>query len=350
MGLNLRFADLTTLKVGGEIATFHEAATTPEVIELVKGSWREHDEMIALGGGSNLLASDDEYPGTVIKISTRGITQTGAGSSDGKVLLTVQAGELWDDVARFACESGLSGIEALSGIPGSAGAAPVQNIGAYGQELCETLESIEFLDERDGEIKTLPAGELDLGYRTSSLKQGRRGIVLSICLALERTELSAPIAYSQLAAKLGVELGSRVELAEARQAVLELRASKGMLLQAGDPDSVSAGSFFTNPIVSENFARNLPKDCPHWILDPEAPESAVKLSAAWLIEHSGIQRGFSLPGSSAAVSSKHTLALTNRGNATAEEIMQLARYIHLRVLSQFGVALQPEPVLLGLSL
>ena len=174
--------------------------------------------------------------------------------------------------------------------------------------------------------------------------------MLSLDLRLEANTLSAPVAYDQLAAALGVALGERAPLAHARAAVLRLRASKGMVLDPADPDSVSAGSFFTNPIVGENFARRLPEGAPQWILDPDAPESPVKLSAAWLIERAGIRRGFSLPGSRAAISSKHTLALVNRGGASADDVIELARYVHLRVLNEFGVRLQPEPRLVGLSL
>jgi UDP-N-acetylmuramate dehydrogenase len=301
------------------------------------------------------------------------------------VLLRVQAGEPWDDVVRYTVERGWAGIEALSGIPGSSGAAPVQNIGAYGQELSSSLVAIEFLDYLSGELRRLPASELGLGYRTSALKQGRLGVVVSIELELDAgedgdadaaTALSRPIAYAQLASALGVGLGDRVPLAEVRATVLELRAAKGMLLSASDPDSVSAGSFFTNPIVSESFARTLPVDSPRWPIDDDprlpvvtplesfsprdlepqsaggeaTPSDQVKLSAAWLIENAGVKRGFSLPGSHASVSRKHSLAIVNRGGATADQVAELARYIQSRVLNEFGVILLPEPVLVGVYL
>jgi UDP-N-acetylmuramate dehydrogenase len=272
-------------------------------------------------------------------------------------------------VVEHAVQNGWAGIEALSGIPGSSGAAPIQNIGAYGQELASSLVSVEFLDYLTGEIERIPASELALGYRTSLLKQGREGLVVSIELELlEGTPgLSSPVGYEQLARALGVRIGDRVPLDEVRRTVLGLRAAKGMVLDPTDPDSVSVGSFFTNPIVSENFARSLPASAPRWPTSPEEPDVAVplgedaaepatsgeyrvKLSAAWLIENSGIARGFALPGSHAAVSSRHTLALVNRGGATADEVLQLARFVQTRVLAEFGVRLQPEPVLVGVAL
>lgn len=346
----MRLADLTTLRVGGEARELLSPVTTEELVTAAREVWASGEPWLALGGGSNLVVADDGFDGTVIRVLTRGIERL-----EEPTILRVAAGEPWDVVVAHAVENGLSGIEALSGIPGSAGAAPIQNIGAYGQELSDVLDAIEFLDAETGERQRLAASELELGYRTSAFKDsparaGRRGIVLSLDLRLEANTLSAPVAYDQLAAALGVALGERAPLAHARAAVLRLRASKGMVLDPADPDSVSAGSFFTNPIVGENFARRLPEGAPQWILDPDAPESPVKLSAAWLIERAGIRRGFSLPGSRAAISSKHTLALVNRGGASADDVIELARYVHLRVLNEFGVRLQPEPRLVGLSL
>ena len=281
----------------------------------------------------------------------------------------MQAGESWDAVVQAAVEAGLGGIEALSGIPGSAGAAPIQNIGAYGQELSDTLVSIDFLALDGSEPETIAAVDLDLAYRTSAMKQGREGVVLAIELALHPGD--SVVHYDQLATALGVAVGDRVPLADVRAAVLALRASKGMVLDPNDPDSVSCGSFFTNPIVSENFARGLPAAAPRWPMaaapadvvvplgdavelsaapPPEAEDDAVKLSAAWLIERAGIGKGFALPGSAASISSKHTLAIINRGGATAEEVAQLARFVQSRVLAEFGVLLQPEPNLIGIQL
>ena len=359
--------DLTTLRVGGPADRVLEPTTRDDLVAAALQLWSGVDDWLVLGGGSNVVVSDDGIDGEVLHVVTRGISAQR--HDDGAVHLLVEAGEPWDGVVAYAVENGLAGIEALSGIPGSAGAAPIQNIGAYGQELSGSLIAIDFLDFGTGEVQHLAASELGLGYRTSALKHGRLGVVLGIELALVASadRLSQPIAYDQLAKALGVEPGARVPLAQVRTAVIALRASKGMVLDAADPDSVSAGSFFTNPVVSENFARGLPSDAPRWPTEPERPpqvlplgseipaapasgEYLVKLSAAWLIERSGIGRGFALPGSGAAISSKHTLSIINRGHATADDIVQLANFVQTRVMSEFGVLLQPEPVLVGVSL
>jgi UDP-N-acetylmuramate dehydrogenase len=349
--------------------------------------WGLDENWLLLVGGSNTVVADEGFDGIVIHVVTRGI-EVLADSSEAdaagdtpadRVRLRVQAGEPWDDLVAHAVEHGWAGIEALSGIPGSCGAAPVQNIGAYGQELSDSLVAIDFLSYETGEVERIERRDLGLGYRTSALKQGLRGVVLAIELELHDTAAEAsvlgstlgqPLKYGQLAGALGVQLGDRVPLQIVRATVLGLRASKGMVLDPSDADTFSAGSFFTNPIVTETFARSLPPDAPRWPLDPEPadrvipieeymgvgpipgdePVRLVKLSAAWLIENSGVSRGFRLPGSKAAVSSKHTLALTNTGGATAEEVAQLARYVLGRVQSEFGVNLQAEPVLVGLSL
>jgi UDP-N-acetylmuramate dehydrogenase len=377
----MKLADLTTLHVGGDATDVREPATSDELIAAVQETWASGDELLLLGGGSNVVISDDGFDGIVIRVLTRGIerispetaaVRPSAYLGDRAVRLKVQAGEPWDALVEYTVRNGWAGIEALSGIPGSSGAAPIQNIGAYGQELGSSLVAIEFLDYLSGEVERIPATQLGLGYRTSLLKQGRQGLVLSIELELldgtaDGPALSAPIAYEQLATTLGVRIGDRVPLADLRATVLGLRASKGMLLDPNDRDSFSAGSFFTNPIVSENFARRLPAAAPRWPTSPEerpvavplgeapvapalAGEYQVKLSAAWLIEKAGISRGFALPGSRAAVSSRHTLALVNTGGATADEVVQLARFVQTRVFAEFGVRLQPEPVLVGLSL
>lgn len=362
------FSELTTTRVGGEPLLLLEPHSAPALVETMLEVWASGEPWLVIGGGSNLLVSDDGFDGTVVRTASLGIAEVG--SDEHGVTLRVQAGEPWDAVVAYAVERGLSGIEGLSGIPGSAGAAPIQNIGAYGQEVGDTLLAIDFLDYLSGELETLSAAELELGYRSSALKRGREGVVISIDLRLSRGGLSAPLAYAQLAASLGAEVGERLPLARVRETVLTLRASKGMLLSDADPDSVSTGSFFTNPIVTSRFAAALPSSAPRWSLEPEHParvlsldevhslepvatpraDAGVKLSAAWLIENSGVRRGFSLPGSRAAISSKHTLALVNTGGATAEQIAELARYVQSRVLNEFGVILQPEPVLVGVSL
>lgn len=364
-------SELTTLRVGGPALELTTVTDAEQLVAATVDTWASGEPWLILGGGSNLVVADEGFDGTVIRVLTQGIERL----PNSRPRLRVQAGEPWDDLVAHTIEQGLAGLEALSGIPGSCGAAPIQNIGAYGQELADSLVAIEFLDYLTGVASRIPAAELDLGYRTSALKQGRQGVVIAIELELTEGELSEPIGYAQLASALGVQLGDRVPTTELRAAVLALRASKGMVLSDGDPDSVSAGSFFTNPIVSASFATALPADAPRWPLSPDpedvvvplesfvgetvqlragsgghVSEVQVKLSAAWLIERAGIRRGFSLPGSQAAISSKHTLALVNTGGATADQIGELARYVQSRVVNEFGVILQPEPVLVGVQL
>ncbi|TFD60329.1 UDP-N-acetylmuramate dehydrogenase [Cryobacterium sp. Hh38] len=378
---------LTTFRVGGPPAARVAPVTEQDLINETLVVWGMDENWLLLGGGSNTVVADDGFDGIVIHVVTRGIQvlddsseadATGAGPAD-RVRLRVQAGEPWDELVAYAVQHGWAGIEALSGIPGSCGAAPVQNIGAYGQEISDSLVAIDFLSYETGEVERLERAELGLGYRTSVLKQGLRGVVLAIELELHDTAAEAsvlgstlgqPLKYAQLAGALGVQLGDRVPLQTVRDTVLALRAGKGMVLDPSDPDTYSAGSFFTNPIVTEAIARSLPASAPQWPMTTELPDRVipieeymgvgpipgaepvrlVKLSAAWLIEQSGVSRGFRLPGSKAAVSSKHTLALTNTGGATAEEVAQLARYVLGRVQAEFGVNLQPEPVLVGLTL
>ncbi|MBX0300710.1 UDP-N-acetylmuramate dehydrogenase [Cryobacterium sp. 1639] len=399
-------SSLTTLRVGGVPARLVAPADEAALVQAALEVWSSDEPWLLLGGGSNTVAADAGFDGTVIHVVTRGIEVLDAGpdADSGPVVDTVpdadtvpvvdtdavqagrpvrirvQAGEPWDDLVARTVANGWAGIEALSGIPGTSGAAPVQNIGAYGQELASSLVAIDFLDYETGEVEHLAAAELGLGYRTSVLKQGRRGVVLAIELELRDmtstaevlgSALGQPVSYPQLAQALGVQLGDRVPLDELRRSVLGLRAGKGMVLDPADTDTFSAGSFFTNPIVTESFARTLPETAPRWKqADVDLPDRVipldeyagvgpipgaevlrtVKLSAAWLIENAGIHRGFRLPGSAAAISSKHTLAITNTGGATADEIGQLARYVQQRVQSDFGVILQPEPVFVGFAL
>ncbi|AXH35110.1 UDP-N-acetylmuramate dehydrogenase [Humibacter sp. BT305] len=371
-------APLTTMRVGGPAARLLEPETEQELLDAAREVWDTGLDWFVLGGGSNVVVGDDGFDGTVIRVATTGIAPVM--SKVGSVRLRVQAGHSWDDLVRHTVEQGLAGMEALSGIPGSVGASPIQNIGAYGQEVESSIVSLDFLDAATGAVRRMQRDELELSYRSSVFKRGLEGMVLSVTFEVADAGdgLSGPVQYAQLASALGVQVGDRAPLSEVRAAVLALRASKGMVLDASDPDSVSAGSFFTNPIVTERFARTLPGDAPRWQVEPEEPavvvplgelvdgmeipsvddrsaapppaEYHVKLSAAWLIEHAGIRRGFSLPGSRAAVSSKHTLALVNRGGASGDEIGQLARYVQGRVLAEFGVLLQPEPLFVGHSL
>ncbi|ROQ07025.1 MULTISPECIES: UDP-N-acetylmuramate dehydrogenase [unclassified Curtobacterium] len=332
-------ADLTTLGVGGAAARLLTATTTDELVAHTQTAWDDH-EWLVLGGGSNVLVADSGFDGTVVLVRTSGVD---ADTDADGVTVRVAAGEPWDAFVATTVANGWTGLEALSGIPGTIGAAPVQNIGAYGVELSDVLTRVEFLDAATGERTWVPAAELALGYRTSTLKHGRRGVVLTVEFRLGTAgEHGVPVRYAQLAGSLGVDLGAFVEPTTVRDEVLRLRASKGMVLDADDRDTWSAGSFFTNPIVSAAFAETLPADAPRW---PAGDD--VKLSAAWLIEHAGVHRGYAVPGSRAAISSKHTLALTNRGGATAAQVAELARYVQVTVLNRFGVSLVPEPVVVG---
>ena len=386
------------MRVGGPAERILTASTREELIERACELWETGEDWLLLGGGSNTVVSDSGYPGTVLLVRTSGIevidaddmpaAESEAGPEEhetGSVRIRVQAGHNWDDLVSECVTRGWAGIEALSGIPGLVGAAPVQNIGAYGQELSDVLHSIEFLDAETYETRRMAASELELGYRDSVLKRGLEGVVLSVDLVLadaavvtSRTRetpqpVSEPIHFPQLAKALGVELGMRVRLGDVRESVLSLRASKGMVLDEQDYDTWSAGSFFINPIVSERFARTLPEDAPKFLLEdaetgpaitpieevhagyglrlPQpASERRVKLSAAWLIEQAGVPRGYRLPGSGASTSKKHSLAITNRGAASAEDVAELARFIVQRVQQEFGVVLAPEPNLYGLEL
>lgn len=368
-------AQLTTMRVGGPAERVITADSRESLVLHALDLWRLDDPWLLLGGGSNTIVSDEGFPGTVLLARNTGIELVSEARSDGRVRLRVQAGHHWDHLVAFTVERGWAGLEALSGIPGLAGAAPMQNIGAYGAELADVLHSIEFLDADTHEVVRLGAAELELSYRSSVLKQGREGVVLSIDVVLDADAggLSSPVRYGQLAERLGAQLGDRVPLRELRDTVLALRRSKAMVLDEADHDSWSAGSFFTNPIVTESFARTLPTDAPRYVVDEgetpptvialedlqrgaalpqprKASPRTVKLSAAWLIEHSGITRGFRLPGSGATISSKHTLAITNRGGASAADVAELARFVVQRVQQEFGVILVPEPRVYGLEI
>ncbi|MCR2812600.1 UDP-N-acetylmuramate dehydrogenase [Microbacterium sp. zg.Y1090] len=372
----LPLSRLTTLRAGGTPRRLVEARTRDELIETVRAAWADDEPWLVIGGGSNLLVSDDPFDGTVVLVRTSGI-QALPSPRAGRVRLRVEAGHDWDDLVAYTVAEGLAGIEAMSGIPGTTGAAPIQNVGAYGQEIVQTLVEVELLDEATGEVETVPAADLGLGFRTSVLKDhygtgaARRGVIISV--TLELTEVGHgefPVRGAQLRQALRLEPDATVSLAWVRETVLATRRMKGMVLDDADPDTHSAGSFFQNAVVSASFARTLPPECPRWPVAPDldtvtviplsafdgsvpapvAQEPEVKVSAAWLIEHAGLRKGFRLPRSRAGLSTKHALALTNRGSATAEEIAELARFIQQRVQSDFGLILQPEPVLVGVEL
>ncbi|WP_010205542.1 UDP-N-acetylmuramate dehydrogenase [Salinibacterium sp. PAMC 21357] len=362
---NAMLANLTTIKVGGPAHTLLRPATEKELLATMRDVWQRGDEWLLIGGGSNMVISDEGFDGTVIHIATRGIQLVA--QTETSLTLRVQAGESWDALVARLVSRGWAGLEALSGIPGSVGAAPIQNIGAYGQEVASALDGIDFLDYDNSEFVHLTTAELELGYRNSVIKEGRTGVVLAAYFTLTASPEST-VQYQQLATALGVSIGDRVPVQQVRDTVLALRASKAMVLDPNEPDSTSCGSFFTNPIVPEHIARALPADAPRWVIDDEpvvdvavplgeepAPPPVpkprlVKLSAAWLIENSGVKKGFRLPGSRAAVSTKHSLAIVNRTGADAAEVAELARYIGARVLSRYGIHLQPEPVAVGVEL
>lgn len=363
-------AALTTLRVGGPADELVAAESERELVEAVQRADAAETPLLVLGGGSNLLATDTPFEGLVVRDARRGVrVETGA-----EVTVSVPAGQPWDEVVHTAVAEGWTGLEALSGIPGSTGATPVQNVGAYGQEVADTLSTVRVYDRLEGRLRTLRAQELGLGYRTSILKRSRteetdaqgrswgvtgRYVVLEVAFGLRREPLSAPVRYAELARTLDVELGARVPQETVRAAVLALRRGKGMVLDEADHDTWSAGSFFTNPILTEaQAAELLPPDAPRFPVEDHTgagPGGAlvrpglVKTSAAWLISRAGFERGFGDPRR-AALSNKHVLALTNRGEAGAQDLLALAATVRDGVHDRFGVTLVPEPVLLGLEL
>jgi UDP-N-acetylmuramate dehydrogenase len=346
---SVRLADLTTLRVGGPARRIVRARTTDALIDAVSGCDAAEEPVLVLGGGSNLLVGDDGFDGTVVLVATRGVELESADSCGG-ASLRVAAGEPWDDLVARAVASGWAGVEALSGIPGSTGATPVQNVGAYGQEVAETITSVRTWDRLEGRIRTFANVDCEFDYRHSRFKEerfahGPRFVVLAVSFQLLVADLSAPVRYAELARTLGVEAGDRAPLAAVRDAVLGLRRSTGMVLDPQDPDTWSAGSFFTNPLLGPADAARLPDGAPRW---PTA-DGRVKTSAAWLIERAGFGRGHGLPGA-ASLSTKHTLALTNRGTATAADLVSLAREVRDGVCTAFGIELVPEPVLVGCAL
>jgi len=361
------------MRVGGPIADYRVCGSTRSVITTAKKAWKDHDRWMALGSGSNLVVSDDGVDYPVLHIKSRGVTVKKATGE--KVLIHAEAGEDWDRFVAHTIDQGVRGLETMSGIPGTVGASVIQNVGAYGSEVKDTLVSIDFLDYPSGQRRTIPAVELELGMRTSALKTGTlQGIVLGVTFALEPVladRMSIELASTQLAADLGIELGQRAPIDEVRRSVLRVRSAKGMVLNESDPDSVSSGSFFVNPVIPERVALTLPPEAPRWLMQPEPQATVValdgssprgvvnalsledvpvKVSAAWLIEHAGLHKGFSLPGSKAALSSKHALAIVNTGGASAADVAELARYVVTTVGNAWGIYLVPEPTVIGLDI
>lgn len=370
----LDLAELTTLRVGGPVGRYVEAAGEAELIDVVRRADAEGIPLLVIGGGSNILAADAGFDGVVVR-DARTEVELVSDSACGGVQITATAGATWDDLVRRAVASHWGGFAPLSGIPGTVGAAPVQNIGAYGTEVAELLASVRAWDRAAGRTVHIPLSELRLTYRDSALKRsltdpdvgaGRtwgptgRWVVLSATFHVRQASLSAPIAYRQLAGALDVDMGARVDAREVREAVLALRRSKGMVLDAADHDTWSAGSFFTNPILTAAEAEALPEGAPRFpvtdrtrvvagLQDAPVVDGLVKTSAAWLIDHAGFPKGFAAPGAHgrASLSTRHVLALTNRGGATAADVVALRDTVIAGVRERFGITLVPEPVAVG---
>ncbi|MFJ1511596.1 UDP-N-acetylmuramate dehydrogenase [Sphaerisporangium cinnabarinum] len=384
-------AELTTLRVGGPADRYLEAHSEAELLEIVRAADEAGEPLLVVGGGSNLLVGDEGFGGVVVRDLRRGIT-VDAEDSCGGASFHAPAGQDWDELVARAVAEEWVGVEALSGIPGTVGAAPVQNIGAYGQDVAGVISTVRVWDRARSRVRTLALGELAFGYRTSLLKRSMhvdagagsdddgpwypspRYVVLDVGFQARLGSLSAPVAYPELARTLDVQVGDRAPSADVRAAVLALRARKGMLLDGVGPDvdpaagpdhdRWSAGSFFTNPVVPAEQADLLPAEAPRYPVRTATPTrttgpslgeidpTLVKTSAAWLIEHAGFTKGFGVhgPSSLARLSTKHTLALTNRGGASAEDVVELARAVRDGVVEAFGVELVPEPVLVGVAL
>ena len=353
----VELAPLTTMRVGGPAARLVVAETSDEIVDVVREVDDADEPLLVLSGGSNMVIADDGFPGTVVRIANTGIDVESADDCGG-VYVRVAAGEEWDDFVARCCDEGWSGVEALSGIPGLAGATPVQNVGAYGQEVAQTIASVRAWDRQEQRVHTFANADCEFAYRHSLFKGspyrgGGRYVVLDVLFALRPTELSQPVGYEALAKGLDVEIGARVPLADAREAVLEQRRRRGMVLDPEDHDTWSCGSFFTNPIISshaydelarlaaDRFGADAPPP-PHWPTDG----TGVKTSAAWLIQHAGFDKGHHLPGP-AALSTKHPLAITNRGDAKAADVADLAREVRDGVRDVFGVTLVNEPIFVG---
>ncbi|MFD5793199.1 UDP-N-acetylmuramate dehydrogenase [Streptomyces diastatochromogenes] len=342
-------APLTTFRLGGPATRLITATTDAEVIAAVREADDTATPLLVIGGGSNLVIGDKGFDGTALRIATTGVELRGT-------TLELAAGEIWTDAVARTVEAGLAGIECLAGIPGSAGATPIQNVGAYGQEVSSTITEVIAYDRRAGQTVTLTNEECAFSYRHSRFKADpERYVVLRVRFELEDADgLSAPVKYAEAARALGVEPGERVPLAAARETVLKLRAGKGMVLDPEDHDTWSAGSFFTNPILTEEqfaaFHTRVRERLGEGVEPPAYPsgEGRTKTSAAWLIDKAGFTKGYG--SGPARISTKHTLALTNRGGATTEDLLALAREVVAGVGEAFGITLVNEPVTVGVSL
>ena len=336
-------SNFTTLKVGGPAQKIVHAHTEDELVEFVKAADKAGEQVLILGGGSNLLISDAGFAGTVIRVESKGNALDYDACSGG--MIEVSAGEDWDKFVALTIEKGFADLESLSGIPGTIGGAPIQNIGAYGHEVSETIARVKAYDRTKGEITTFTNEQCRFSYRNSVFKaEAGRYVILNVTFQLRKGEQSLPITYAELAKFLSVNIGDRAPVVEVRKAILQLRGRKGMLIDAGDVNSNSAGSFFVNPILNKEIADKLPADAPRW---PQT-DGRVKTSAAWLMEHAGVNKGEKLAG--AQISNKHVLALTNSGDATAGDIVELAKRARAKVFEKFGVKLEAEVQLVGLDL
>jgi UDP-N-acetylmuramate dehydrogenase len=347
-----RLADLTTLRLGGPAQDVIDCTDQGALIAAIQRCDADRHPVLVLGGGSNVVVADAGFRGTVIRVLTAGIdVRTGNNS----VAVTAQAGESWDDLVDRCIKAGMAGIECLAGIPGSVGATPIQNVGAYGQDVAQTIRRVVAYDRTTRAIQTLSSEECRFSYRSSMFKQqSGRWLVLEVTFDLKRCDRSQAVRYAELARSLGIAVGETAPLQQAREAVLNLRRAKGMVLDPTDPDTVSAGSFFLNPILEPAELARL-RDSVHARCGAETEppvfpgeNGKLKTSAAWLMERAGFHRGYGSPDG-IAISSKHTLALTNRGRGTTAELIKLAREIAGRVRAEFGVELEPEPVFVGQS-
>jgi UDP-N-acetylmuramate dehydrogenase len=331
-------APLTTLRIGPVARRLITCTSTEQILAAL----RALDDVLVLAGGSNVVLADDLEDLTAVLLANTEITVEGN-------IVRAEAGAVWDDVVVTSLAHGLGGLECLSGIPGSVGATPVQNVGAYGAEVADTIRRVRLLDRRTGEDRWVSPDALQFGYRTSILKHSAAAIVLEVEFALDADGRSAPLRYGELAAALDAEAGSRADPARVREAVLSLRTRKGMVLDDADHDTWSVGSFFTNPVVStdefDRVARGTDGPVPNY----PAP-NGVKLAAGWLVERAGFGKGYPGDGARARLSTKHALALTNRGGATTEDVIALARTVRDGVRTAFGIDLTPEPILIGAAL
>ncbi|MGB3302828.1 UDP-N-acetylmuramate dehydrogenase [Gordonia sp. (in: high G+C Gram-positive bacteria)] len=345
-------ASLTTLRLGGPAKAVIECGSTEALVQTVRDLDARAESVLLIGGGSNLVIGDDGFDGTAVVIASSGIEY---GEEDGRPFVTAEAGTDWDALVAATVESGFGGLECLSGIPGAAGTTPVQNVGAYGVEVADVLRRVRLLDRTTGNISWVGPDDLELAYRTSNLKGRDSQVVLAVSFWLNPEQRSAPIAYRELARAIDVAEGGTANAADVRSRVLELRASKGMVLDPTDHDTWSAGSFFTNPIVAEGDLDAILKRITNRLgTDVSVPrypaDAGVKLSAGWLIERAGFTKGFPSDDAPARLSTKHTLALTNRGSATTADLLALAGRVRDGVCEAFGVELHPEPVFVNCAM